>query len=339
MPGMLTASLPKKARVSDSARKESWADVEDDWESPTPLYDDSYSEAPMPGLENSKDGLNKRLKAAADLSDRGPKDFAFLTKKAHVGKDVVWQFNATAPEFIPTLTFTCPLVGICHVLPKDQKSEKAETDDAEACTTAGNTPATIFSTISPSLGARSRGNSLEDWDLDGGPRTMSSPIFEAASFAADGMLAKPRSFSIVSSSSPVFAALPSPQLKKRCKPSTIQVPPRKRIKSEERRELLVPGLKPEAHPAEQEKEEEQQQHCDGVVPEASEEDWHRREEARQKCVQIGKDTDEYRKYIDRRPNKEDRDASEPMTPDPRDRTVSKRRWGQAMNEWRQALKA
>jgi len=349
---MMIAAQPRHVGVIGSFRKESWADVEDDSRCSAPLFDDSYSEAPLPGLENSKDGLNKRLKGAVDLVGSGPTDFAFLLEKSGVGKDGVWRLNSAAQEFIPTLTFSCPLVGICHVLPKERDNIKEETSNADACTTAGNTPASTFSAMSPSIQGRSRECTLEAWDLEGKSRTMSSPIFAAAAFDADGIPTKPRSMSNVSMTSPVFTTLPSPVFtalpgpKKRCKPSSIQVPPRKRIKSEERRELLVPDAQLEGSAA-----EEDQQHCsasvagsvvdmlNGVVPEATDEDWQRREEARRKCVQIGKDTEEYRCYLASRPNKDDREASEPTTPDPRDRTVSKRRWGQSMNEWRQALKA
>merc|ERR1719502_704199 len=79
----------------------------------------------------------------------------------------------------------------------------------------------------------------------------------------------------------------------------------------------------------------QQRHVavQGQMPEASEEDWERRREMRAKAISIVKSTAEYQWYESRASRGE-----RPRTPDPADRTVSKRRWKYDVEMWRTELR-
>lgn len=121
------------------ARKSfSWADatpsddscLEDhDIEEP-PLRDDSYREKPLASLEDSRDGLNVQLRLGADLGSGAPLDFNFLVGRSPAGPSqhlwqaeeshelnistpprTTWQPNLNAPEFIPTTSMECVLLG------------------------------------------------------------------------------------------------------------------------------------------------------------------------------------------------------------------------------------
>lgn len=76
----------------------------------------------------------------------------------------------------------------------------------------------------------------------------------------------------------------------------------------------------------------------GQMPEASEEDWERREAARTVDIAIGKESVEYRAYIDEVP-RDQRWESAPKTPDAWDRTVSRRRWKADVHDWRKRSRA
>lgn len=69
----------------------------------------------------------------------------------------------------------------------------------------------------------------------------------------------------------------------------------------------------------------------------TEEDWQRRVEKRSISITAGKDTSEYRSYVQARP-RITRRPSEPRTPDPRDRSISKRGWDEEVRLWRVALR-
>jgi hypothetical protein len=72
------------------------------------------------------------------------------------------------------------------------------------------------------------------------------------------------------------------------------------------------------------------------MPEATEEEWQHRVEVREKSVAISKETTVYQWYSGLKP-REARVDGEPMTPDPRDRTVSKRRWKYLVQCWRTSM--
>lgn len=67
----------------------------------------------------------------------------------------------------------------------------------------------------------------------------------------------------------------------------------------------------------------------------SEQTWSRREAARRRQIMIGKARPEYKRYLDEVPV-DQRDESQPCTPDPRAR-VSKRQFDRALGDWRRRL--
>merc|ERR1712232_1091159 len=86
--------------------------------------------------------------------------------------------------------------------------------------------------------------------------------------------------------------------------------------------------------------------AEAPLPEASEEDWERRLAKRRNAVASTKATPEYAEFASmrvrgERPAPEDDDASappSPRTPEPEDRTVSKRRWEELVRTWRSGLR-
>jgi hypothetical protein len=273
-------------------RRVSWADLASDEEedeaqqqlglallsAPTCL-DDSYREAPLQLLEDSRGGLNKQLAAAADL-EAGSLDFAFLLRRiprpavaAAPGDEAsedplpAWQPNVHAPEFIPTLGMTCPVVNVCCTGP-------AEAAPGRWMAPAGGAP-------------------------DGSPTKLDTQAMETPEKGTEAA----RSF------------------RKKKRPPTLQEPEKKRTRSEERQQQQ-PLPSPGHHP----------------MPEASEDVWMHRKEIREKAIALGKDSPEYRWFFDRKLQEEDREEGEPVTPDPRDRSLSKRQWKYTVQQWRVKLK-
>jgi len=74
----------------------------------------------------------------------------------------------------------------------------------------------------------------------------------------------------------------------------------------------------------------------GEIPEASEEDWERREKNRMMSVQIVKESPEYQVYLEKMLSEEQL-VDQPETPDPTDRSISKRKWKYLVQQWRQAF--
>lgn len=222
---------------------------------PRLAIDDSYKEAPVACLEDSKGGLNRRLAGSAGL-DEHPQDFTFLLNSANAGnsdaqplaEDAVssratWQPNANAPEFIPTLSMQCPLMAM--VVPGTQ---------------------------TPSRGvAHLQAGSMGDRITDVNNHTLKSQIVEPNSTPEKGREPSPAGGRRRGGG-------------KRRRPSAVQAivrkegPAQKRTKSEDREEsrnarmdsiaLATPVSMPNQ--------------------EATEEDWQRRAEMRQKAIVIVK---------------------------------------------------
>ena len=75
-----------------------------------------------------------------------------------------------------------------------------------------------------------------------------------------------------------------------------------------------------------------------TMPEASEEDWKRRIEHRTAAVEYIQTTNQYQRFSsDREKGVEKEHTDRPQTPDPEDRTVSKRDWEKSVQRWRMAL--
>mmetsp|Transcript_46810 Transcript_46810/g.100085 ORF Transcript_46810/g.100085 Transcript_46810/m.100085 type:complete len:353 (-) Transcript_46810:88-1146(-) len=286
-----TASTASPAcRWADVEASEGESDEEWDMDFVPPTTDDSYRGAPLATLEDSCSGLNSRLKCAAEL-EVGPKDFTFLldsTQKvapdseeaadlrhsaleeaqreleASTSSPATSSLSANAPEFVPTMTMVCPLVGICSV---------ASTDEASFVTPQNHFAPDPYSPellrLSPKQGRNKGGVG-----------------------------------------------------RKRNTPPAIQVPDRKRTKSEERR-LSIPE---EAKPNKSQME----------MPEATEEEWQQRIKKRELAITLSKRSHEYQRFQQLKMN-EEREEDEPLTPDPRDRSVSKRKWKHDVDEWRNWL--
>lgn len=232
---------------------------------PTADVDDSYRGLPVASMENSREGLNRKLASAAKFDSTEPSDFAFLFQNAakvanETCEEVLastpsrkWQPNAAAPEFIPTLTMPCPLISV------------------------------LSSTLS---GIESASHSK---------------------FIGQGDFSTPQKCAGES------RRRTGPSRKRR--PSSLQEPSDKRTKSEERQE-------PEAPRAGQ-----------NEMPEVSEAEWQHRIHMRQQAIDIGKKTPEYAAAKLRGKL----EGNEPTTPDPRDRTKSKRRWKYDVKQWRSEI--
>lgn len=102
-------------------------------------------------------------------------------------------------------------------------------------------------------------------------------------------------------------------------PPALRVPANKRTKSEERQSSssALPGQ--------------------SQMPPASEQEWQHRIIMRKKAISVGKETPEY-KWLAESKQQHEEELVEPLTPDPTDRTVSKRHWKYAVQVWRMALK-
>mmetsp|Transcript_104287 Transcript_104287/g.183805 ORF Transcript_104287/g.183805 Transcript_104287/m.183805 type:complete len:344 (+) Transcript_104287:73-1104(+) len=77
------------------------------------------------------------------------------------------------------------------------------------------------------------------------------------------------------------------------------------------------------------------------IPPATEEEWERRSENRRRSIEVGKQSEEYISYQERKALRQDaldEHEQEPMTPDPMDRNISKRRWKYEVSQWRDELK-
>lgn len=74
------------------------------------------------------------------------------------------------------------------------------------------------------------------------------------------------------------------------------------------------------------------------MPYATDEEWDQRIQKREKEVETIKSLQSYRLYIEVFPHDE-RGDDDPKTPDPRDRTVSKRMWKWNVEKWRLQLKS
>merc|ERR1719440_2332086 len=74
------------------------------------------------------------------------------------------------------------------------------------------------------------------------------------------------------------------------------------------------------------------------MPYATDEEWEQRIQKREKEVETIKSLQSYRLYIEVFPH-DQRGDEDPKTPDPRDRTVSKRMWKWNVEKWRLQLKS
>eukprot|EP00442_Polarella_glacialis_P003722 CAMPEP_0115161048 /NCGR_PEP_ID=MMETSP0227-20121206/71135_1 /TAXON_ID=89957 /ORGANISM="Polarella glacialis, Strain CCMP 1383" /LENGTH=308 /DNA_ID=CAMNT_0002572995 /DNA_START=95 /DNA_END=1021 /DNA_ORIENTATION=- len=261
-----------------------WADVDgsdDDDDSfedevfavaPLAAEDSSYQEAPLTSLEDSKTGLN--LLMARKVLENGPKDFTFLLRGQCISQDSepAFKLNADAPEFIPTLSMSCPLIGVCEL---DSQAQPSAEPDAN-----------------PVRSSLAKDSSGHEHCFEG----FFSP---EQSFAPSPFCREAQDHS---------ARRRGCSRKRRPATLQLQAPSQKRTKSEERQ-----------------------------VTEATEEVWEHRAEMRAKGVAMGKTSSEYQ-WSAQLIKKLDREDPEPLTPDYKDRAISKRQWKRELQSWRSALK-
>lgn len=84
-----------------------------------------------------------------------------------------------------------------------------------------------------------------------------------------------------------------------------------------------------------------QHYVDAELPPATEEEWQRRLESRSRSIMIGKTSAEYISFMESkalRQSESEDNFVEPLTPDPTDRSISKRRWKYEIQVWREMLK-
>jgi len=73
------------------------------------------------------------------------------------------------------------------------------------------------------------------------------------------------------------------------------------------------------------------------MPEATEEQWEHRAQQRMRAMEIVKESKKYQLYCETGKGCGSGESDEPKTPDPHDRSVSKRMWKFLLREWRDAL--
>lgn len=276
-----------------------------------PHADDSYREAPVQALEDSRASLNVSL---ASLGSSAPKDFSFLLQHHPVAADDgsceegCSPLNPDAPEFIPTLSHECPVVAFYESIPE-------------------------HSTIPVSLGNLTE-HSVASAELRPHRRRLGSSASSSDSVCAASPASHCSSFTRCSSnfqefecwtptkarmgSTPQSSSKVSGAGKRRRRAGTAgsKAPAMKRTKSLERR--------PDAKAIE--------------MPEQTEEDWERRCATRQRAIAVGKASPEYIRYLEARDSGEG-EPSGVKTPDPMDRDISKRQWKYIVQQWRNALKS
>eukprot|EP00933_Yihiella_yeosuensis_P045647 TRINITY_DN41043_c0_g1_i1.p1 TRINITY_DN41043_c0_g1~~TRINITY_DN41043_c0_g1_i1.p1 ORF type:complete len:334 (-),score=56.71 TRINITY_DN41043_c0_g1_i1:211-1212(-) len=277
-------------------RRSSWADLtaeelefdEEVSAAPATFIDDSsYREAPVASLEDSKTGLNLRLSGTRCI-DSGPKDFGFLqdARNASASSQASTpttfsnsKLNVDAPEFVPTLSMVCPLVGVCHVSceeksPSDQPLTKEPQDKF--------TPEKLSKIPTPAWSAQKT------------------------------------------------SALTADRRKRRPTPLLFQASSMKRTKSEER---LI-SKSPEAASCNRHRlSSDTQSLASELSSIATEEDWEHRGRVRSKAITICKQSAEYQWHTESL-----KDEDEPSTPNPLDRSISKRQWKHELQRWRNAIK-
>jgi hypothetical protein len=220
--------------------------------------------------------------------------------------------NVEAPEFIPTLSHDCPIIGICEAIPEDC-AVKLTLDNVTEASTASAGPRSPRSCPASSICS---GDSVY---VETPTSSSCSLVF---STSQDSEFATPTK---EYSSDPFHALATTLHSSKKTsaarKKRRAAAAAAKRARSQERRE------------------DSKGDEVDGLLelPEMSEEDWERRRATRQRALYFGKITPEYARYCQARSLGEEEESGM-KTPDPEDRSISKRRWKYIVQQWREALK-
>lgn len=269
---------------------------------PLPM-DDSYREAPVEALEDSHSDLNLRIaglaaphseSCQAELLAGAPRDFSFLVDILGLPRDCAESstkepslFNVDAPEFIPTLSHECPLVGFCEV------------PENNACISAASEEPQSPERVQPCA------VSSDDLVFD-----CATPRKGNARSSFDSSVAQPQ-----------WSTKKTGAARKRHAIASLgaKAPDVKRSRSEERqqRQELRKGKT--------------------EMPELSPEDLETRRASRERSIAFGKTTPEYARYREVHA-RDEVEGSGLATPDPLDRSISKRQWKYIVQKWRTALK-
>jgi len=285
-----------------------WADIrdssnDDSYAEPAfvpPLATDSYREPPEASLENSRIGLNQWLRCASELKE-APTDFAFLLAGAGMSTNDSNFTDFTAGE--PLSENPVPEEPELQVsTPGRAGSSRGGRRGSRGG--AGRSSATSTRPSTP-VGA-SRGSKEAEAHEAPPEAALASQV--AAGTAVDAATESDEADGDASETGTGTASL------KRTGQPGAQAPAGKRPRGG----------------------------SDGTVPlrrlpEASEGTWQRRSEKRQLSVTAGKATPEYADYTAVIP-REQRTSENPQTPDPMDRTVSKRQWDEGVRLWRLTLR-
>lgn len=301
MTSLKTNSTGRSRRWSDIASSEDELEEDSTTLPPLQAIDDSYREAPLDAVEDSRLGLKGKLNSAAHLGPE-PKDFAFLFSEVDSSRlrgktddensnveDSLrtgqWRPNAQAPEFIPTLTMTCPLVP-----------HPAVPCFLQGVATPCRSPLTSHA-----------------------PSDHGAQDDEVVGF---GDVQTPNR-------KPIDRQRKEASSTRKRRPSSFQVPIEKRAKSEERQVASTTSATPTSTRISQEAQGQQ-------MPEASEEEWQRRIHTRTNSIELEKQSKEYQWYHKLKP-RDAREDADPMTPDANDRKLSKRRFKHDVQRWRSAI--
>jgi len=247
-------------------------------------------------LEDSRSGLNLRIARLGvpqspvfqgELVSEAPKDFNFLFDRLRpptADPDCQdWEcsrLNVDAPEFIPTLSHDCPVIGFCE-MPENGPCVSAPS--TEPGSTRSSRPRGASSSDSVSCATPTKGNNRSSCNVDG-PAPLSS------------------------------SKKNRPARKRHA--SGLKAPAVKRTRSEERQDNGKARME---------------------MPELTQEEWENRRATRERAIAFGKATPEYARYCEVLELGEP-EASELATPDPLDRSISKRQWKYIVQLWRTALK-
>lgn len=285
----------------------SWADAslsnDEDEENTT----DEEEELFMP---RSCDRSASSVEAASEAASDAGGSSGVPAQAAATSPHAPWTMNACAPEFIPTLTMACPLVGVCHVIPECQDTRLLEVP-ADTIWAYAFVSASAL-TAPPAAAAREAppADQMQPQDPEMPPRRAPGHWLAARREKENSRRPPQLSLSdVIFNGSPTAKEI-APSITSTAT-AAVSRPPRSK----------GPGK--------------------FEMPEATEEEWQRRVETRRKAINIGKETVEYRRLAEVRLSKcnEDDAVAEPLTPDPFDRTVSKRQWKYNIKQWRLALKS
>lgn len=281
-----------------------------------PVNEDSYRSKPDPSFEDSKAGVNKRLNGVGVRDDGSPKDFGFLLKNrgAEASPQQFWSsepnLNASAPEFVPTSPAGEGNLEDAHARwaamgPSDGEDEIVR---QRSCPLMGAkegevTPPPTSAEARRSLtGPLARMSRRKRRQVNTNPLPRKRTRNNSNGILNGSLLGTPKACNFSESSEDAISIASAQDALSIgvCSASTL-----------ERYEM----------------------------PEATEEDWRHREEQRAQAILRGKESSEYLRLRQLIAKDEEAGAGAPTTPNPYDRTISKRRWKESINQWRyQVLK-